>query len=144
MDANLQEIINNLGEKTPRSRLGPYRELILELRRRNRTYREILQILADQCQIRVSISTLHDFLGARRRTDLKMKKHQTKEQDPPDLNEKPRRLASIKENIPDRNDVQQRIADLKRRPVTTKAESQLFNYDPDKPLHLPFKKKVDG
>ena len=45
MDANLQEILDNLDEKAPRSRLGPYRDLILELRRRNRTYREILQIL---------------------------------------------------------------------------------------------------
>ena len=92
MDANLQEILDNLDEKAPRSRLGPYRDLILELRRRNRTYREILQILADRCQIQVSISTLHDFLRAQQRIDSKMKKQQAKEQNPPDqiINRNPR------------------------------------------------------
>jgi hypothetical protein len=141
MDASLQEIVDNLGEKAPRSRLGPYRGLILELRRRNRTYREILQILADRCQIHVSISTLHDFLHAQRRTDSKLKKQKAKELNLQNLNEEPQRLATANEDIPDMNDVQQRIAALKQRRTPAQTITPRFNYDPSQPLHLPPKKK---
>mgnify|MGYP001606707173 CR=1 FL=1 len=136
MDANLQEIINNLNEKAPRSRLGPYRDLIRELRRLNRTYREILQILSDRCQIRVSISTLHDFLCSQRRIDSKMKKLQAKGQNSQDPNNKPQPSARINEEIPDLNDVQQRIATLKKRTSPTQINVPHFSYDPDQPLHL--------
>jgi len=67
MKEQFQEILDNLDEKTPRSRLAPYRDLIIELRRRKRTYREILQILREKCQVQVSISTLHNFLQAQRK-----------------------------------------------------------------------------
>ena len=136
MDANLQEILDNLEEKEPRSRLTPYRDLILELRRRNRTYREILQILSDRCKIQVSISTLHDFLRAQRHIDSKMKKQQTKEQNPPDSNNKPQPPARINEGIPDISDVQQRIAALKKRTSPTQTNVPHFSYDPNQPLHL--------
>lgn len=135
MDANLQEIIDNLDEKAPRSHLGPYRELILELRRRNRTYREILQILGDRCQIHVSISTLHDFLRAQRRRDSKIRKQQVK--DLPDLNERPQRPVKTKEDIVDMNDVQQRIDALKKRTTPTQTNTPRFSYDSSQPLHLP-------
>jgi hypothetical protein len=39
------------------------------------------------------------------------------------------------------DEVQKRIADLKRRPVPTETGSQLFHYDPSKPLHLASKLK---
>ena len=64
MKKQLQEILDSLGEKTPRLRLAPYHEFILELRRREYTYREIRKILGEKCQVQVSISTLHDFLRA--------------------------------------------------------------------------------
>jgi IS30 family transposase len=136
MDANLQEILDNLDEKVPRSRLGPYRDLILELRRRHRTYREILQILAGHCQIQVSISTLYDFLHAQRRIEVKLKKLQAKEQNSPDPNNKPQPPARINEGIPDTNDVQQRIAALKKRTSPTQTNVPRFSYDPNQPLHL--------
>jgi len=37
MDGKFQDILDSLHEKPPRSRLEPYRELIEELRRRERT-----------------------------------------------------------------------------------------------------------
>jgi hypothetical protein len=144
MDANLQGILDNLEDKKQRSRLAPYRGLILELRRRNRTYREILHILADHCQIQVSISTLHDFLRAQRRIDSKMKKQQVKEPNPPELNETPQHASRIKEDIPDMNDMQQRIAALKQRTTPTQANAPRFSYDPAQPFHIPTNNNKGG
>jgi hypothetical protein len=141
MDANLQEILDNLEEKEPRSRLAPYRDLILELRRRNRTYREILQILADRCQIQVSISTLHGFLRVQQRIASKIKKQQMKDQNPPDSNNKPLPPARTNEELSDMNDVQQRITALKKRTTTTQTNALSFSYDPNQPLCLPSKAK---
>ena len=137
MDANLQEIIDNLVEKAPRSRLAPYRELILELRWRNRTYREILQILTDRCQIQVSISTLHGFLRAQRRIDSKMKKQQAKEQNPPRIGGNPQDRIRPNKEMFETDDVQQRITALKHRTTPTQTNAPRFSYDPSQPLHLP-------
>jgi hypothetical protein len=51
MDGQFKDILDSLPEKSPRSRLSPYRELIDELRRRDRTFREIAQILAEKCGV---------------------------------------------------------------------------------------------
>ena len=67
MKDQLQEILDSLDEKTPRSRLAPYRDFIAKLRRRKYTYREIRRILREKCQVQVSISTLHDFVRAQAR-----------------------------------------------------------------------------
>ena len=71
MDDKLQVILDSLPEKPPRSRLEPYCELIDELRRRGRTYREIARILVEKCQLQVSRSTVHDFVRGRSRTKPK-------------------------------------------------------------------------
>jgi hypothetical protein len=42
------------------------------------------------------------------------------------------------------NEVQKRIAELKRKPIPAAANLQLFHYDPNKPLNLPLKKKADA
>jgi hypothetical protein len=57
---SFRDILATLPEKRPRSRLAPYRRLIAGLRRRGRTYREIVEILAEKCNLRVSVSTLLD------------------------------------------------------------------------------------
>jgi hypothetical protein len=76
MDDKFQDILDSLSEKPPRSRLQPYGELIDELRRRGRTYRDIAGILAEKCQLQVSVSTVHDFVRVRSRTTRKSAKHQ--------------------------------------------------------------------
>jgi IS30 family transposase len=136
MDANHQKILDNLDEKAPRSRLGPYRDLILELRRRNRTYREILQVLEDRCQIRVSISTLYDFLHCQHRMDSKRGKQKIKVKKASCPEEQlPERVKSA-EKIPVMSDIQQRIAALRRRQIQPRPNAPCFNYDPDQPLQL--------
>lgn len=65
MNAKLKTIIKNLPAKKSRSRLEPYRELIREMRRTSRSYREIVQVLRKECDLQVSVSTLHDFVRLR-------------------------------------------------------------------------------
>jgi IS30 family transposase len=144
MDANLQEILDNLDEKTPRSRLDPYRELILELRRRNRTYREIMQILADRCQVRVSISTLHDFLHAQQQMDSRLRKQKSKEQNSPNPKEQLQETAKYREENPAMKDIRQRIAALKQRQLPPHTNAPRFIYDPTQPLHLTQQAKKGG
>jgi hypothetical protein len=70
MDGKFQNILDRLPEKPPRSRLEPYRHLIDELLRRGRTYRDVASILAEKCQVRVSVSTIHDFVRVRGQTPM--------------------------------------------------------------------------
>src|SRR5262249_29518357 len=117
---NFEEILNSLPEKPARSRLEPYAGLINELLRRSRTYREIARILAEKCQIQVSISTIHDFVRLRSRAKRNPPKRQT-----PGSTEKPAASTTIRdrEKTPARaekeisavNEVYQRIAALKQR-----------------------------
>jgi len=136
MNNRMQEILDNLEEREPRSRLAPYRDLILELRRRNRTYREILQILADRCQINVSISTLHDFLNGKQRMDSHRGKQKIKVKKAPYPARQLSEPAKSREEIPVMSNIQPRIAALKQRQIQPRSNAPCFTYDPDQPLHL--------
>ena len=67
MNERLQQIFDSVPEDKPRSRLEPYRELILRWRRQGRTYRRIRQLLASECQVTVADMTLHEFVQRRSR-----------------------------------------------------------------------------
>jgi len=65
MDANLQKLLDELPEKSPRSRLEPYREFIEQLRNKGRTYRNIAEILAEKCSVQGVLSAkLRNLLGS--------------------------------------------------------------------------------
>jgi hypothetical protein len=67
MDANLEDILDELPDKPPRSRLETYREFIEELRSKGRTYRNIAEILAEKCGVQVTGSGVHYFVRSRSR-----------------------------------------------------------------------------
>jgi hypothetical protein len=67
MKPELQQIFDNTPEDDPRSKLDPYRELILRWRRQGRSYRRICQLVTEQCSIKVSLATLHGFIERRSR-----------------------------------------------------------------------------
>ena len=56
-----------LPPKPPRSKLEPHRELIRELRRKGRTYRELSRLFAERLGLQVAPSTLHSFVKVRAR-----------------------------------------------------------------------------
>ncbi len=110
------DILNNLPEKSPRSRLEPYRELIDELRRRGRTLREIAAILAEKCGVTVTHAGVHHFL---RQQAMAAGKAPT------------RRLS-----VATTSDTRQRIEILKsQRPPANKVPA-LFQFDPTEPLNV--------
>ena len=148
MKDQLQEILDSLDEKTPRSRLAPYRKLIIELRRRKYAYREIRRILREKCQVQVSISTLHDFVRAQARkktqrpistTAVSERPEPKKADRTPEIVPMPIPLLTLKSSPPvgSPDEIRQRIAALKQRAAQPpEPEAKLFDYDPDQPLHL--------
>jgi IS30 family transposase len=138
-----EAILNSLQEKPARSRLDPYCDLIKELLRRGWTYREIARILLGKCGIRVSISTIHHFVHTRSRSKRKpLKSHSQNPERKAAIstarNEEKEATGNGRQTVESEN-VYRRIAALKQRPASPKIPSTLFNYDPDKPLHLPSK-----
>ena len=137
-----EAILDSFPPKPSRSRLEPYAELILELHRRGRTYREIVRILSERCELQTSRSTVNDFVRSRSRRKRSLEKSGV-----PESKSRTQSSASLpKTDLPPEtglaiDDIQKRIADLKRRPASTDMHSQLFQYDPDKPLSLPQKSK---
>ncbi|SRR5438132_14348938 len=142
MDDRFQDILDGIPEKPPRSSLEPYRELIDELRRRGRTYREIAHILAEKCQLRVAASTVNRFLRKRKVARAKPAAR---------LTPRSAKMVSVttraateriagwnpQEERPSHDEVQQRIAALKLKPAPAQSNPELFRYDPNEPLHLP-------
>ena len=57
----------SLPPKPPRSKLEPHRELIRELRRKGRTYREVSRLFAERLGLQVAPSTRHSFVKVRAR-----------------------------------------------------------------------------
>ena len=65
MDAKFQAILDSLPPKLPRSKLDPYADLIRELRKRERSYREIAGLLKERCGLNVGVHTLYSFVRTR-------------------------------------------------------------------------------
>ncbi len=67
MNEDFQRIIDGLPEDEPRSRLEPYREIILRWRRQGRSYRRICTLLAAKFELKVGRTALHEFVQRRSR-----------------------------------------------------------------------------
>jgi len=65
MDTKFQAILDSLPPKLPRSKLEPYADLIRELRKRERSYREIAGLLKERCGLNVGVHTLYSFVRTR-------------------------------------------------------------------------------
>ena len=71
MKPQFEAILKSLPAQVPRSRLHPYSELIREMRKRKRSYREITEVLRDQFGLKAGISTVRDFLRAQTKSRTK-------------------------------------------------------------------------
>ncbi len=67
MREDLQLIYDSVPPDEPRSRMEPYRELILRWRRQGRTYRKIQTLLAERCSVVVSTTSIFKFVKGRSR-----------------------------------------------------------------------------
>jgi hypothetical protein len=143
MDNKFKDILDSLPALEARSCLDPFRELIDELHRRGRTYREISSILAERCEIFVSVSTVYRFLHRRSRIKSGSRKSEfspvpkMKKENHAAITEGKASIISETETIPD--EIQGRISALKLRPALDQTKSQIFHYDPNEPLYIPKK-----
>jgi len=132
MDEELNKILEALPDKPPRSRLEPFRDFIEELRRRDRTFREISEILAEKCQVQVTASGIHDFLRTRSRRG----KSQAIKPTQPARRPVKRPMEPTLPKTSSNDEVQRKIAELKARRPTAKPNVSGVEYDPDAPLRL--------
>jgi hypothetical protein len=111
--------IDNLPEKPPRSKLEPHRELIRELRRKGRTYREVAHLFEERLGLYVAPSTLHSFVKVRA-------KHRKRTQ----FELPPIQLATADSPVLDR------VSAFKAKPVVRTAKPTRFVFRENEPLTL--------
>jgi hypothetical protein len=109
----------DLPPKPPRSKLEPHRELIRELRRKGRTYREVARLFHERLGLRVAPSTLHSFVKVRA-------KHRKRSQ----FELPPLELAGAQAPAFDR------VAALRAKPDVPKSKSARFIFRENEPLSL--------
>jgi DNA-binding transcriptional MerR regulator len=135
-----KEILDGFKNKLARSPLAPYRELILKLRQRGATLREIAQLLSERNQQPVSHVAVHRFLARLEKersksSGKKQRKKRTSEQlQLPSPPTSPPLALPVKREVP--NEVRQRIEALKQRKTNTDSSEADFHFDPEKPLTL--------
>ena len=109
-----------LPEKPPRSTLEPHRELIRELRRKGRTYREVARLFHERLGLHVALSTLYSFVKVRakhrRRTQFEL---------PP--------VGLAASAVPP---VLDPVAALKAKPAVQEAKRARFKFRENEPLTL--------
>lgn len=110
----------DLPPKPPRSKLEPHRNLIRELRRSGRTYREIARLFKQRLGLCVAPSTLHSFVKVR----AKHRKRTQFELPPLDL-----AVAGGAASV-------ERIAALKAMPTVRNAKAARFVFRENEPLTL--------
>ncbi len=130
MEETFQAILDSLPPKPARSKLEPYAELIRELRKRGRSYREIATILAERCGVTVGIHTVYNFVQVRSKAKGKTS-----------TGERERTATSSSApaaNSPAPGDVDAHIRALKQRTTAARAPGaeKVFHYDENEPLQL--------
>ena len=137
MKAEHQQIFETTPEDEPRSRLDPFRELILRWRSQGKTYRRIITLLANRCDVNVAYGPLYRFVKRRSRprklkpeVELEMERPTA----PPTPTFAPAPLPG--KLTPEERERQRTILKaLREKSVVTPKEDDDFPlWDPDKPL----------
>ena len=119
MEPELRTILEYSPDKPPRSKLEPHRELIRELRRKGRTYREVARLFHERLGLHVALSTLHSFVKVRAR-------HRKRTQ----FELPPVGLAAAESPVLERVDA------LKAKPAVREAKRARFVFRENEPLTL--------
>jgi IS30 family transposase len=127
MDEKLRQLLDQVPERPPRSKLEPHAEVIRELRRKRRTYQEIAAFFKEHLQLSVAPSTIHDFVKTRARqarnriaSALELPAPESKQSVPATT------TAAAREQI----------RAVKNRSISNLKEPPRFEFDPQQPLIL--------
>jgi hypothetical protein len=129
-EVQIQALLQDLPERAIRSGLEPYRDLVLELRPRSFSYRQIAKVLVERCGFEISHSAIHDFVRKHAVTAPLVKS---------DSSEQPAVPFAPHQNPDGRGtdpSIRDRIEALKRQKATPQVEETGFRFDPNNPLHL--------
>jgi hypothetical protein len=132
MTEAIDAISDSLPPKRRRSKLDPHAALIRALRRRGRTYREIVTILRERCGTTVALHTLHHFVRAatQNQSVVATRVRSTTSTPRPKTEVTPSVSAASE-------DLRRRIATLKARATPAgRAEPKAFAYDDTEALQL--------
>jgi IS30 family transposase len=144
MDDNITKILDGLPPRPPRSRLDPHSELIKEMRRRGRTYKEIARVLAETCQVKSSPSNIYYFVRLRARVAKRLRQAKA-QQAKQIIDGRPAVSSNVaftqtrargtapRGNPPE--DIAQRIAAVRNRKPAEPSPTG-FTFDPNEPLRL--------
>ena len=148
MNETFQAILDSLPPKPPRSKLEPYAELIQELRKRGRSYREIAIILSERCSVRVGIHTVYNFVRVRASAPKKARSatRPTAEKSASPITSSNMSTEGATAVKKDNDEVWQRIEALKQRPAAlhTPSAEKVFHYDENAPLTRVPETKQEG
>ncbi|MBV9154644.1 MAG: hypothetical protein JO097_00145 [Acidobacteriaceae bacterium] len=141
MDETFQAILDSLPPKQPRSKLEPYAELIQELRKRGRSYREIAGILEQRCGIKAGTHTVYNFVRVRASSTKKGKSVKAGTgrsiQPAPVARPVSEVTAAAADSERGNDEVWQRIQALKQRTTAGgEVEKKEFQFDENEPLRL--------
>jgi hypothetical protein len=145
MDYKVNEILDRLPPKPPRSRLDAHATLIEEMRRRGRTFAEIARVLAEECHLSTSPSNIHHFMKLRaRKANLPRQTGARSGVSSTVASPQVTTGSTVLQPTPS-TDVARTIAALKKREPAPSPASEGFDYDPNEPLRLikPGKPEVD-
>ena len=148
MEEAFQAILDSLPPKAGRSKLEPYAELIRELRKRGRSYREIASILAERCGVCVGTHTVYNFVQVRSKAK-KISAGQRERAAPfasspvPDEIEARAPHEGIAaahtpgvEKFQNPDETRRKMEAIKQRSLTPMPYKKSFEYNPEEPLRL--------
>jgi hypothetical protein len=131
MDERLRQLLDQIPERPPRSKLEPHADIIRELRRKRRTYQEIATFFREHLQLSVAPSTLHDFVKTRAR----QARHRSL--DKTELaaeSTAPAQSGPLPSPAPTPFPARQTTVNVS--PATASLERPRFEFDPEQPLTL--------
>jgi hypothetical protein len=128
--AELLQLLENLPPDEPRSKLEPFRAIILRWRRQSRSYRRIQEILLEQCQLVVAYETLRRFVQRRERPRA------AQPEDEPIRPTAPPLVPAAAASVDPYAEVRERMRLLKDQPVPVKPPPRFVHSEEDaiKPL----------
>jgi hypothetical protein len=134
-DERIRQLLENLPEREPRSRLEPFRELIVRMREKGYSYREISRYLVERCGVEITHNAVRNFLKRHGAADGQALPPHGADAQRPWNADTPRLSKTATVEEPSR--VRERIEALKRWRAPEETPVADFRFDAAQPLRLP-------
>jgi len=131
-----QRIFDSAPAPAHRSKLDAYAELLLRWKRQGRTYRNIRELAQSECNLKMSIATLHGFIKRRSKTRKPKPDADLEMEQPASAQTIPISTSLPGKLTPEERERQRAILKaLREKSVVAPKEDDDFPlWDPDKPL----------